>query len=252
MIRRVFKFISSDERTRCDRPEYLVLEVQVPTYSVGSVIGKGGEAIKRVSAAGADAARARCCRLFQFQQQFSVRCAFAKEDEPGANESYRVLIIRGQRQHVYEAEVEIRRLIADLPQYEQAEMFIPEHVCGYLIGRNGSHIKEIRDTSKARLSMDRKIIDNLENKRFSRLVISGTCEQIAAAKVSDSSALLPTWISACLADSRGRTPVSIRTETTGSSASTSGGIGMHVHLRGSFAQLEQSGGTTRSRCFVMQ
>ena len=54
---------------------------------------------------------------------------------------------------------------------------------GYLIGKNGSHIKDIRDSSKARLNMDRKIIDNLENKKFSRLIISGTSEQISAAKV---------------------------------------------------------------------
>ena len=63
-------------------------------------------------------------------------------------------------------------------------MFIPEYACGYLIGKNGSNIKEIRDTSKARLNMDKKIIDNLEKKSFSRLIISGTSEQIAAAKVS--------------------------------------------------------------------
>ena len=112
----------------------------------------------------------------QFQQQFSVRCAFAKEDEKILKENYRILIIRGQRNHVYEAEVEIRRLIADLPQYQQIEMFIPEQACGYIIGKNGSHIKEIRDSSKARLNMDRKIIDNLENKKFSRLIISGTSE----------------------------------------------------------------------------
>ncbi len=62
-------------------------------------------------------------------------------------------------------------------------MFIPENICGYLIGKNGSHIKDIRDSSKARLNMDRKIIDNLENKKFSRLIISGTSEQISAAKV---------------------------------------------------------------------
>ncbi|CAF3904062.1 unnamed protein product [Rotaria magnacalcarata] len=153
-----------NEQIRLNRSEYLVLEIQVPAYCVGSIIGKGGEAIKR------------------FQQQFSVRCAFAKDDEKLLKENYRILIMRGQRHHVYEAEVEMRRLIADLPQYQQIEMFIPDHACGYLIGKNGSHIKDIRDSSKARLSLDRKIIDNLENKRFSRLIISGTSEQISAAK----------------------------------------------------------------------
>jgi hypothetical protein len=69
-------------------------------------------------------------------------------------------------------------------------MFIPEHACGYLIGKNGSHIKEIRDSSKARLNMDRKIIDNLEKKNFSRLIISGTSEQIAAAKVGKKRSLI--------------------------------------------------------------
>lgn len=62
-------------------------------------------------------------------------------------------------------------------------MFIPENACGYIIGKNGSSIKDIRDTSKARLNIDRKIIDNLENKKFSRLIISGTIEQISSAKV---------------------------------------------------------------------
>ncbi|CAF1336961.1 unnamed protein product [Adineta ricciae] len=149
---------------RSNRSEYLVLEVRVPVYCVGSIIGKGGEVIKR------------------FQQQFSVRCVFAKEDEKSLDENYRILIIRGQQHHVYEAEVEIRRMIADLPQYEQIEMFIPENACGYLIGRNGATIRDIRDTSKARLNMDKKIIDNVEKKNFSRLIISGTSEQIAAAK----------------------------------------------------------------------
>ncbi|CAF0734136.1 unnamed protein product [Adineta steineri] len=153
-----------NKQVRLSRSEYLVLEVQVPHYCVGSIIGKGGEAIKR------------------FQQQFSIRCTFAKDDDKCLTENYRILVIRGQRQQVYEAEVEIRRVIADLPQYEQIEMFIPENMCGYLIGRNGSHIKDIRDSSKARLNMDRKIIDNLENKTFTRLIISGTSEQIAAAK----------------------------------------------------------------------
>jgi len=37
-----------DEQIRLNRSEYLVLEVQVPNYCVGSIIGKGGEAIKRV------------------------------------------------------------------------------------------------------------------------------------------------------------------------------------------------------------
>ena len=130
-----------------------------------------------------------------------------------------MLIIRGQRHHVYEAEVEIRRLIADLPQYEQAEIFIPEHICGYLIGRNGSHIKEIRDSSKARLNMDRKIIDNLANKKFSRLIISGTSEQIAAAKVSQSDLIerIGRRFLLFIEDSDRRTFVSIRTKTTGTS-----------------------------------
>jgi len=69
-------------------------------------------------------------------------------------------------------------------------MFIPENICGYLIGKNGSHIKDIRDSSKARLNMDRKIIDNFENKKFSRLIISGTSEQIAAAKVRKNNCFL--------------------------------------------------------------
>ena len=111
--------------------------------------------------------------------------------------------------------MEIHRLIADLPQYDQIEMFIPENVCGYLIGRNGSHIKEIRDSSKARLNMDRKMIDNSANKNFSRLIISGTNEQIAAAKVEFdfSWTKQKSIVDFFSTDLGGRTVISIRTKT---------------------------------------
>ena len=123
------------------------------------------------------------------------------------------MIIRGQREKVYEAEVDVRRLIADLPQYLNIEMFIPENMCGYLIGKNGSNFKQIRDSSKARLDMDRKIIDNLENKNFSRLIISGTHEQIAAAKVMKKSVRYSLQCIDSFPDFSRRTFIAIRTET---------------------------------------
>ena len=43
-----FKIVLLDEQVRLNRSEYLVLEVQVPDYCIGSIIGKGGEVIKRV------------------------------------------------------------------------------------------------------------------------------------------------------------------------------------------------------------
>jgi predicted RNA-binding protein YlqC (UPF0109 family) len=42
------KIFLLDEQIRLNRSEYLVLEVQVPDYCIGSIIGKGGEVIKRV------------------------------------------------------------------------------------------------------------------------------------------------------------------------------------------------------------
>ncbi len=41
-------YLFLDEQIRSNRSEYLVLEIQVPDYCVGSIIGKGGETIKRV------------------------------------------------------------------------------------------------------------------------------------------------------------------------------------------------------------
>lgn len=41
--------VISDRQIRANHSEYLVLEIEVPAYCVGSLIGKGGEAIKRVS-----------------------------------------------------------------------------------------------------------------------------------------------------------------------------------------------------------
>lgn len=93
-------------------------------------------------------------------------------------------------------------------------MFVPEKICGYLIGKNGSNFKQIRDSTKARLDMDRKIIDHLENQNFSRLIISGTQEQIAAAKVISKDFFLRREKSFSFEGSSGRTFISIRTETT--------------------------------------
>ena len=113
-----------------------------------------------------------------------MRCVFLNdENRSNLNENYRRLLIRGQRELVYQAEIELRRMIADLPRYEQIEVFVPENACGFLIGRNGSSIREIRDCSKARLNFEKNIIDHCENQRLTRLTISGTNEQIATAKV---------------------------------------------------------------------
>ncbi|CAF0795568.1 unnamed protein product [Didymodactylos carnosus] len=158
-------FVSSD---------HLVLEIQVPHYCVGGFIGKSGENIKK------------------FQQQFSVRCVFVKDEKNlteqeqknnnNTTNKYRTLVIRGHRNNVYEAEVEIRRMIADMPEYKEIELFIPEKSCGYIIGKGGACIREIRETTGARLNFDKKIIDNLENTVYNRLVIYGTNDQITTAK----------------------------------------------------------------------
>jgi hypothetical protein len=47
-FKKFFSILSVGEQIRLNRSEYLVLEVQVPDYCVGSIIGKGGEVIKRV------------------------------------------------------------------------------------------------------------------------------------------------------------------------------------------------------------
>lgn len=115
----------------------------------------------------------------QHQQQQSVN-----EDA----DTERILLIRGSSGNVQKAELEIRRLLADLPVALNEDYLIPDYACGRIIGRGGATIRELCMMSKCRIKLQDNLTHlnrlgnvNIANKRL--ITITGSVEQIETAKV---------------------------------------------------------------------
>ena len=174
------------------------MEIFVPKLSVGVVIGKGGEMIKKIQAETG-------CRL-QFVQ--------TKNDGPGD----RVCIIQGSKQQVDDGKRMIEDLIENVMRrnggnshggndnwngsggsnsggyqqqqpsqqggvqvmQEEYQFTVPASKCGIIIGRSGDTIKQINSTSGAHCEMDRKASANQTTEKT--FTIRGEQHQVDEAK----------------------------------------------------------------------
>jgi hypothetical protein len=106
---------------------------------------------------------------------------------------------------VGQAELEIKRLILDIPVQLTEEYYVPEYACGRIIGRSGVNIKDIQKMSNCQV----KVVDgvrkscstfstgsassnqisheliNTENSSVAKRIVTiqGGAEEIALAKV---------------------------------------------------------------------
>ena len=99
------------------------------------------------------------------------------------------------------AELEIKRIIVDMGSLLTEEYYVPDSVCGRLIGKGGSSIKEICNSSNCKVKINDKIRvsnsadeintdlellgANESNQNLARklITLTGTSEQIQHAKV---------------------------------------------------------------------
>jgi transcription antitermination factor NusA-like protein len=98
---------------------------------------------------------------------------------------------------VHKAELEIKRMILDMPRSLTQEFMVPDYACGRIIGRGGGNIKEISLMSNCKVMVHRESMsmENVSNCRGSigpialnyenakLLSLSGSVEQIEMAKV---------------------------------------------------------------------
>uniref|UniRef100_A0A915CUR8 K Homology domain-containing protein n=1 Tax=Ditylenchus dipsaci TaxID=166011 RepID=A0A915CUR8_9BILA len=140
------------------------LEVVVPRSSVGIIIGKSGETIKRLS------------------MQTGTKIQFKPDDRPDSTE--RNAVIYGSPENINYA----TRLISDLVEKSNAsseaatEIFflhVPQDKTGLVIGRNGATIKQICAETGAYVELSRDTPPNAYEKTF---VIKGTPHQIQYAQ----------------------------------------------------------------------
>lgn len=145
-------------------------EVVVPRSSVGIIIGKQGDTIKRLA------------------METGTKIQFKPDDDPNAPE--RCAVIMGTREQIYRATERITELVKksalqggmmSAGATEQATFFmsVPAAKCGLVIGKGGETIKQINSESGAHCELSREATGNVEEKVF---IIKGGKRQIEHAK----------------------------------------------------------------------
>ncbi|KAJ8672683.1 hypothetical protein QAD02_003943 [Eretmocerus hayati] len=164
------------------------IEVFVPKISVGLVIGKGGEMIRRL----------------QEETGAKMRFLQGKDESPGD----RTCIITGPHECVENARDRVNTLISqsgDKPKGSRGNGFggrdeyggwdrgrvdmtgkiefqypVPSNRCGIIIGKGGETIRQINQTTGAHCELDRRNPNNTDNDKY--FLIRGTPDQVEHAK----------------------------------------------------------------------
>ncbi|CAB3400275.1 unnamed protein product [Caenorhabditis bovis] len=139
-------------------------EVVVPRSSVGMIIGKGGETIKRLA------------------METGTKIQFKPDEDP--NSAERCAVIMGTRDQIYQATELITELVnksANNQNQTQETFFmhIPANKTGLVIGKGGETIKQINSESGAHCELSREAPPNPQEKVF---IIKGTPQQIQHAQ----------------------------------------------------------------------
>ncbi|CAB3403543.1 unnamed protein product [Caenorhabditis bovis] len=133
-------------------------EVIVPRASVGTIIGKGGEMIKRLGL------------------ETGTKIQFKQDDDPTSPE--RCAVIMGTREQIFMATERITELVnkSENPGAQEVYfMHIPANKTGLVIGKGGETIKQINKETGAHCELSRDEQPNPDEKVF---IIRGTPYQI--------------------------------------------------------------------------
>jgi hypothetical protein len=104
-----------------------------------------------------------------------------KNDSNNLNEtSDCILVIRGASLNVGLAELEIKKILLDMPVFLTEEYYVPDYACGRIIGSKGSNIKEISSASSCRV----KLMDRIGTSSSCSSIISSNSNN-ASNKISD-------------------------------------------------------------------
>jgi len=112
------------------------IAVQIDKFTVGAIIGKGGETIKKLKA--------------------QTGCNFdIKQPEDRSSDVPRVVKVSGSTQSVAKGLIGVARIIAQKAQSLQFKLtiLIPQNKVGIVIGKGGATIKDIRKGTKVRIQI---------------------------------------------------------------------------------------------------
>ncbi|KAK3697181.1 hypothetical protein QZH41_013552 [Actinostola sp. cb2023] len=176
-----------DEDDDDDEPEPTVasvfetkIEVKIPQYLVGTVIGRGGANIKQIQKDSGAYLR------FKDDEEENEVIEFDDTKPVIDREKTRTIIIKGEREKVRQAEFLIKKIINEQPKVSTEEYYIPQRSCGRIIGRGGMTIRHLSKVSgkvqqlySARINILR---DEVPPDVPRKCTITGTTDQIANAK----------------------------------------------------------------------
>ncbi|XP_065175316.1 tudor and KH domain-containing protein-like [Sycon ciliatum] len=142
----------------------ITVEVEVPDFAVGFVIGRGGQNIRKI--------------------ETETGARIKMRDDPDKSGSKTE--INGFPDQVASAEGQVRQAITDkIRKVEESqkksctvEIVLPQHAIGRVIGRRGETIRNIERVSKARVRVERSTQVPGEDRLC---IIAGTDEQVTAA-----------------------------------------------------------------------
>jgi len=153
----LFKDEKESRRRLChvsSRP--VSVNVRVRMEDAGVVIGRGGDTIREI------------------QRRTNTRIHFLDEKE---TDTHRVLAIKGSPEEVQLAEILVHQTIANQPHLETLVMTVPGFSVGTIIGYGGKSIKEIQQTSRCKIDVERTSGDGPR-----KVTLKGTESQINCAK----------------------------------------------------------------------
>lgn len=150
-----------EEKRKVTTSRQTIIELSVPAKAVGAVIGRQGANIKKI------------------QEESGARVNF-QDDKTTNQDQDRMVVIRGNTESAQNAELLIRKIIADMPVIITEEIFVPSRALGRIIGRNGETVKSMSRSSKAKIIIERTRDESRDTPRS--VTITGTRDQVDLAK----------------------------------------------------------------------
>ncbi|XP_012288010.1 tudor and KH domain-containing protein homolog isoform X2 [Orussus abietinus] len=159
----LFKKDNDDEinsrKTTVETSQQNVFQMKIPRQFVPLIIGRAGMMVK------------------QLQSSTDTDISFESDNIENAE---RICFIKGKPESIRLAEAMIKNLIATQPVVETYDTFVPQFTCSKIIGTGGESIKQIQNSSNAKIIIDHSNYSNDLNAK-TKITIKGTAEQIAAA-----------------------------------------------------------------------
>ncbi|CAG2107582.1 unnamed protein product [Medioppia subpectinata] len=157
--------VNESDKRKVRQNTQSMVSIRVPKKCVGAVIGRSGEHIKQI----------------QSETNTKINFDDMNGDQNGHKDS-RLLLIKGTPENTAKAEIAINEIIRHQSLIKTKTFVVETVSVGAIIGRNGSTIRSLCDTSGAKIKVDRKnSMGRNTNAITTSVTIIGTEEQIKEA-----------------------------------------------------------------------